>query len=243
MPSARPMIQIALKLNLVVALLTGAAVILIYHFIIDRRERLHPGSGTPALNALARTRWVVHVMSDGRKDVLAVQTLRNSVMASSMMASTAILLVIGTLNLGSDGARFEQMVSLVTGRAGTTKASDHALILLLLLADFFVAFFMFSMAVRFYNHVGYMINLPGSEHGTFPAARVAAYLNRAGRLYSLGTRAFYMCVPLVFGLFGPVYVVVASVGLVAALNMIDRPPPATPPEVVVSAISRDEPAG
>ena len=237
------MIHIALKLNLVVALLTGAAVILIYHFVIDRRERLHPGSATHALNALARTRWVEHLMTDGRKDVLAVQTLRNSVMASSMMASTAILLVIGTLNLGSDGARFEQMVSLVAGHAGAAKESDHALILLLLLADFFVAFFMFSMAVRFYNHVGYMINLPGTEIGTFPAARVAAYLNRAGRLYSLGTRAFYMCVPLVFGLFGPVYVVLASVGLVAALNLIDRPPPATAPEVVVSRISRDEPAG
>jgi uncharacterized membrane protein len=232
------LIPISFELDLLAALVAGAGLILVYHFYVGRRERRQPGFATQGLNALARVRWVECVMLDRRKDVLAVQTLRNSVMAASIMASTAILLVIGTLNLGADGARLEQMLSAVASQRARAQ-SDHALILLLLLADFFVAFFMFSMAIRFYNHVGYMINLAQPDSATFPPYRVAAYLNRAGRFYSLGTRAFYMCVPLVFGLFGPVYVVLASVGLIAALNLIDRPPPvATAP--ITPALTRGE---
>ena len=98
---------------------------------------------------------------------------------------------------------------------------------------------MFSMAIRFYNHVGYMINLAPDDASAFPPYRVAAYLNRAGRFYSLGTRAFYMCVPLVFGLFGPVYVVLASMGLIAALNLIDRPPPVAT-ATIAQALTGDE---
>ena len=212
------------QFDIVWALLLGGGLILAYQLYLSRRERRQPGRATHALNALARTRWVEAIMQDSRKDVLAVQTLRNSVMAASMMASTAILLVVGTLNLGADGARLEQLLrafsSHVQGSAG-----DHALILLLLIGDFFVAFFLFSMAIRFYNHVGYMINLPDTHASVFSAHRVASYLNRAGRFYSLGTRAFHMCVPLVFGLFGPVYLVVAAVGLIIALYLMDRTPP------------------
>jgi uncharacterized membrane protein len=215
-------ISIRFHLSLVAALLLAAAVLLAYHFYLERRERREPGFATHGFNALARARWVNWVMQEGNQGILAVQTLRNSVMAASIMASTAILLVIGTLNLGSSGAALERLLGAVaTGPSGTE--GDHALLLLLLMADFFVAFFFFSMAIRFYNHVGYMISAGGAE-SSFASQRVAAFLNRAGRFYSLGTRAFYMCVPLVFGLFGPLYLVAAALGLVAALNRIDRLP-------------------
>ncbi|HEX5959147.1 MAG TPA: DUF599 domain-containing protein, partial [Hyphomicrobiaceae bacterium] len=159
---------LAYRPSLAAALILGGLVIVAYEIYINRRERHHPGSGTQALNALARTRWVESIMREGRRDVLAVQTLRNSVMAASIMASTAILLVIGTLNLGAEGARLEAMLGAFAGRHSAASAGDHALIVLLLLADFFVAFFMFSMAIRFYNHVGYMINLPPAESPAFP---------------------------------------------------------------------------
>jgi len=215
---------IAQDLSIVYALLLGGGLVIAYQIYLARRERRHPGRATHGLNALARTRWVESVMRDSRKDVLAVQTLRNSVMAASIMASTAILLVIGTLNLGADSGRLEQLLRVFSSHVQGS-SGDHALILLLLLGDFFIAFFLFSMAIRFYNHVGYMINLPDTHAAVFSPHRVAAYLNRAGRFYSLGTRAFHMCVPLVFGLFGPVYLVVAAVGLIIALRLMDRPPP------------------
>jgi len=217
------LISLSFHIPLFAALLIAGAVVGAYQLYQAHRERREPGFATQGLNALARARWVEWVMREGNKDVLAVQTLRNSVMAASIMASTAILLVIGVLSLGSDGARFERMLGSLASHPAS-ESGDHALLLLLLIADFFVAFFFLSMAIRFYNHVGYMINI-AAERSFVPPRRVAAYLNRAGRFYSLGTRAFYMCVPLVFGLFGPLYLVLAALGLVAALNRIDRLPP------------------
>lgn len=76
--------------------------------------------------------------------------------------------------------------------------------LLLVLLDLFAAFFAFSMSVRLFNHVGYLINVPlSSGHPEITPAHVARQLNRAGRFYSIGMRAFYFLVPLVFWVFGP----------------------------------------
>src|SRR5262245_44671393 len=154
------------------------AVILVcgYYAYLRRQARKHnPHYTVHAVNTIARVRWVEAVMASGRMDVLAVQTLRNSVMAASFMASTAILLIIGVLTLSAAERSGELWHSL---NVGTPDLRLTTLKLLLLLADFFFAFFCFSMAVRFFNHVGYMINVPvtaGLE--ALSPARVADYLN------------------------------------------------------------------
>ncbi|WP_256377355.1 DUF599 family protein [Noviherbaspirillum sp. UKPF54] len=43
-------------------------------------------------------------------------------------------------------------------------------------------------------------------------------------MYSIGMRAFFMTVPLVFWLFGPLFLVAATIGLVAVLYLLDRNP-------------------
>ena len=97
--------------------------------------------------------------------------------------------------------------------------------LLILLVAFFVAFFSFSMAVRMYNHVGYLINATNSDKQFCPTpAYVSRLLNRSGRYYSFGMRAYYVSVPLIFGLFNPYYMCIASAALVFALFRIDRTP-------------------
>ncbi len=53
---------------------------------------------------------------------------------------------------------------------------------------------------------------------------MAQLLNRSGNYYSLGMRAYYLSVPLVFWLFGPLYLLIASIGLVVALYHVDRAP-------------------
>jgi uncharacterized membrane protein len=94
------------------------------------------------------------------------------------------------------------------------------------LVDFIVAFFAFVMSVRLVNHVVFMINAPGADvhHNLTPEA-VANRLNRAGNMFATGTRAFLFAVPLVFWLFGPIFLVVATVGLVVTLVHLDRSEP------------------
>jgi uncharacterized membrane protein len=84
------------------------------------------------------------------------------------------------------------------------------------------------MSVRFFNHVGYMISIPiGHGVSAVSPALVTAYLNRAGLFYVLGLRSFFYSVPLVFWMFGPHFMVAATLLLIAALYPLDRAPRTT----------------
>ena len=194
-----------------------------YQFYLRWRVRNQPDYTVHSVTRAARAKWVEQVMTVRGMEVLAVQTLRNSVMAASFMASTSILLMIGVLSLSSTADRHATIWQALN--AGAMHAELVTFKLVLLLVDFFIAFFGFSMAVRFYNHVGYMINVPPSVGmEAIAPARVAYYLNRAAYYYAFGTRAFFFCVPLVFWLFGPNFVVAATAGLIIFLYRLDRTP-------------------
>ena len=203
------------------AFLTSVGLAAAYHLFLRWRLSSDPHYTVHAVNNIARRHWVLAMMSVRGNEVLAVQTLRNSVMTASFMASTAMLLIVGTLTF--TGA--QQNAGSVWHALNVSGATDERLLaikILLLLADFFVAFFSFSMAVRYFNHVGYMITAPGPAVDATSPDRVAAYLNRAGNFYAFGTRAFFYCVPLVFWMFGPHFMVIATAALLVALYPFDR---------------------
>ena len=77
-----------------------------YHLYLRYRLKRDPAYTVQAVNTIARTAWVENVMAGG-KDILAVQTLRNSTMAATFLASTAVLLVMGTLTLSGQGTQPE----------------------------------------------------------------------------------------------------------------------------------------
>ncbi len=193
-----------------------------YHVYLRRQVRRDPTYTIQAVNTRVRAAWVESVMADSSKDILAVQTLRNSTMAATFLASTAVLLILGTLTLSGQGNQLTATWHALNV-IGTTSAQLWVVKLLLLVTDFFVAFFSFSISVRIFNHVGYMINIPSAAAG-YPLTpqRVAVHLNRAGRFYSTGMRAYYFSVPLVFWLFGPHLMVLATIGLIIVLYRLDR---------------------
>jgi len=177
------------------------------------------------VNQIARSLWVANVMNNPAKDVMAVQTLRNFIMGASLMASTATLLIIGTLTLSGQAESISRSWHILN-IGGTHAAELWIFKVLCLLIAFIFAFFAFLMAVRLVNHVVFMINAPGADahHNLTPDA-VAKRLNRAGNMFAAGTRAFFFAVPLVFWLFGPAFLVVATIGLVITLVQIDRSEP------------------
>jgi uncharacterized membrane protein len=88
-----------------------------------------------------------------------------------------------------------------------------------------VSFFSFALSVRLFNHVGYLVNVAAAGgHSAIDLARVTAYMNRAGTYYTIGMRAYYWSVPVVFWLFGPVFLVGSTVLLLIALFQMDRAP-------------------
>ena len=97
--------------------------------------------------------------------------------------------------------------------------------LVLLMIDLWVSFFCFAVAVRLFNHVGYMINVPLSMgHAAISPERVAAELNRAGWCYGIGMRTYYVFVPLTLWLFGPQFMVAATVTVLMVMFAADRKP-------------------
>jgi uncharacterized membrane protein len=198
--------------NDLLSFMVSVALLVIYHIHLAYMVRKNPSYTVQAVNIIARTAWVETIMKEG-KDILAVQTLRNSTMAATFLASTSVLLIIGVLTWHALNILGAKHPELWLGK------------LLLLLLDLFVAFFNFSMAVRVFNHVGYMINVPlALNHKMICPAHVAIHLNRAGMFYSYGMRAYYFTVPLLFWLFGPHFMLLATLGLIVVLHRLDRAP-------------------
>ncbi len=206
----------------IVSFIASALLILAYHLFLRRKVQKDPTYTVQAVNVIARTAWVETVMHE-RRDILAVQTLRNSTMAATFLASTSVLMIIGILTLSESGKLESAWHAL---NVVSVQRQELWLVkLICLLLDMFVAFFSFSMSIRVFNHVGYMINVPlALKHKMITPAHVATHLNRAGRFYSIGMRAYYFSVPLVFWLFGPHFMFMATIGLLAVLYHIDRAP-------------------
>ncbi len=207
-----------------VSFLISALLVIAYHIFLRRKVKNDPTYTVQAVNMIARTAWVDTIMGDEKNAVLAVQTLRNSTMAATFLASTSVLLIMGVLTLTEQEEKLQATWHSLN-MIGSTHPTLWMIKLVLMLLALFVAFFSFSMAIRVYNHVGFMINVPlRLNHKMLTPAHVATHLNRAGRFYSLGMRSYYLLVPLVFWLFGPHFMLVSTVALLLVLYRLDRAP-------------------
>lgn len=208
----------------VVCITSSLLVVFAYYLYHVARVRRDPSYSIHHANALARRLWVESVMSSPGKDIMAVQTLRNFIMNGILMVSTTTLLLMGTLTLSGQTeviARSWHAINL----GGSHAAELWIIKVMCLLAVFLVAFFCYALSIRLTNHVLFMINIPRDaqhQHDALTPAAVAFRLNRAGQLIAIGMRCYFFAIPLVFWLFGPVYMLVATVGVVAILSRLDR---------------------
>ena len=195
----------------------------VYQKYLRWRTRRDPASSTLSGMHAARAGWVACVMAE-RRDILAVQTLRNSIMTASFLASAAVLLIIGVLTLSAQGDKLSG-TWLALNMFGHVGAALWLFKLLMLLFALLFAFFAFCLSMRLYHHIGYMINAPVSSglESTQPA-HVAAELNRAAIYFRVGIRAYFFIVPLLFWLFGPLWMIGATAMLIFFLYHLDRVP-------------------
>jgi uncharacterized membrane protein len=173
-----------------------------------------------ARNARTRAAWVREMMGK-EHGLLAVQTLRNWTMAASFLASTAILIALALLNIVLTPAHQADAGLQMLNFMGTRLESFHQIKLLILSVDFFFTFFNFTMAIRYYNHLGFMINVPQSSTG-LPPASVVQTVQYGAAHYTLGMRGYYLSVPLALWLFGPGWLLVGSLIVIAILCHVDR---------------------
>ncbi len=200
-----------------------------YHVFLRIRIRQDSNYTIQSINNMARSAWVDNIMSDRSNGLLGVQTLRNSTMAATFLASTAILMCVGVLNLMEKDEAKNGLFNYLHGSGLHSSIISSAGFqnekLLILLITFIWAFFCFSMAVRMYNHVGYLINSKNTRLQFMPSPKyVSKLLNRSGKYYSYGMRAYYISIPMIFSLYDPYFMLIASVGVIKLLYYIDRAP-------------------
>ena len=185
----------------------------------------HADSDSPNLRgwqARVRVQWVAALMQHGRQEIVAVQTLRNSVMASSFMASIAGLAIPGVFTMSSEVNR--QALDWHRDFGLPFAAGLQPLKMMLLVAVFFAAFVFFVQAIRLFNHVGYMIVLPQDAPQAVPPAEVARYLNLAGGSFTYGVRLFFACLPVAAWLVDVHLLVLATAILLLLYRQFDRRP-------------------
>ncbi|MFG6490374.1 DUF599 family protein [Roseateles sp. BYS78W] len=177
-----------------------------------------PRSRALARHAGLREEWFRVVSVHKGSEVLAVQTLRNSLMSATMLASTAALALMGTVSLAAP--------SLHEGfdaAGGQATLGPRLVLELVLLALLFVSLVSSMMAVRFYNHAGFIGGMPvDSEARVRWTGAGVRYVRRAGVLYGVGLRQLVLVVPVVATLLLPASGPVAAVVVAVVLYSLDR---------------------
>jgi uncharacterized membrane protein len=198
----------------------AAILIVMYHVHYYFRVQHFPMQTAVGITRYLRTFWVEAVMEQ-KRDILAVQTLRNWVMASSFLASTAILIGLGILGYIFQHKTISEL-PFSFDRIVTSMGNINILKILVLFMIFAFAFFNFTLSIRYYNHVNFMINVPLDRDELVTVGSVTRVLNLGMIHYTLGMRAYYLSGPFFLWLFGPVWMLLGSLSLLIVLYRIDR---------------------
>jgi len=189
-----------------------------YEAVVAVAQRRRPDRMARSAHAALREDWFDAVSQHKGSEILAVQTLRNSLMSATMTASTAVLGLMGTVTLAAPS------LHLSFGEVAALPSFTPRLVLeLLLLTLLFASLVCSAMAVRYYNHAGFISGMPvESEARQRWAPAGAAYVRRAGLLYSWGLRHLILVAPILASLLHPFAGPVAAVLVVVVLSGFDR---------------------
>jgi uncharacterized membrane protein len=202
--------------------LTAASFLILgsYHCLWLYRIYYQPLTTSVGITNHLRGHWVESIMEE-RRDILAVQTLRNLTMAASFLASTGILICLGLLSVAASP---EKMAEITPGL--TEVVREHRVMwlfkLMVLIIDFFFIFFSFCLAIRYLNHVNFMINVPFNLAHKITPEYITKILNRGMMHYTMGMRGYYFSVLLFLWLFGPIWMLLGTIVITIVLYHLDR---------------------
>ncbi|XP_010263285.1 PREDICTED: uncharacterized protein LOC104601589 [Nelumbo nucifera] len=192
----------------------------VYHIWLWHRVRTQPFTTTIGTNSAGRRLWVVTMMKDNdKKNILAVQTIRNAIMGLTLMATTSILLCSGLAAVISSTYSVKKPLNdTVYGAHGEFMV---ALKYVTLLFIFLFAFLCYSLSIRFVNQVNFLINSPQDPLGIVTPEYISELLEKSFTLNTVGNRLFYSALPLLLWIFGPVPVFLSSIAMILILYNLD----------------------
>lgn len=200
------------------ALLT-VAVLGAYEVALLVAERTRPGQVARSSHAQLREAWLDAIALQPGSEILAVQTLRNSMMSATMTASTAALGLMGTATLAAPSLR----ETLAADLQWAGLLTPRPMLELVLLALLFISLVASGMAVRYYTHVSYIVGMPADSPTKQPWMPIGRrYIRQAGRLYGWGLRHLVLVAPVVAALLHPLAGPPSALLTVVVLSRFDR---------------------
>ncbi|RZU45112.1 putative membrane protein [Fluviicoccus keumensis] len=202
------------------SILGSGLIVLGYEWWFRESSKLHPLRFARTAHAHVRAQWVQSLMRQPGNELLAIQTIRNSVMSSSIIASTAILTLMGTVSLltqASPGSLRHQNGDLLQ------VLTPGSILAGLLIAILLMTFVLSTMAVRFFNHAGYLMTTLSTDTNRESLIIVASrYMVRAGNHYSQAMRTLFWLSPVAAGLISIWLVAPTSLVLIRVLSWFDH---------------------
>ena len=204
-----PTLQLACVAGSVVALAA-------YELYLGLIARRHPHRIARTVHAEIRARWVRALEKQPGSEILAVQTLRNSLMSATIIGSTAALALMGSFSVALP----------LLMRAGAIDEPDlGGVLLLLLMLTLFGSFLTAALSMRLFNHAGFMLAFPiGSPERSAMSGLAVDYLRRAGHHYSRSLHLLLLVAPLLVGIVAPLVMPFATAAWLIALRAYDRAP-------------------
>ncbi|CAO2162757.1 unnamed protein product [Urochloa humidicola] len=197
----------------------------VYHLWLWRAVRRSPLRSTVGISAAARRLWVFFVMKNNEKQaILVVQSIRNVLMGSTLVATTSILFCTGVAAvLSSTYAVKKPLSDAVFGAHGEYMM---ALKYVVILTIFLLAFLCHSLAICTLNQASFLVNSLSPApalHGLPLITKdyVADIMERGFMLSLAGNRLFFAGAPLLLWIFGPVLPCICSMAMVPILYNMD----------------------
>lgn len=198
----------------------GFLIIVSYHFWLWHKVRTQPSSTIIGINTLGRRAWVPSMLKDiEKKNILAVQTLRNLIMGSTLMATTSILLSAGLAAVIS--STYSVKKPLNDAVYGAHSEFMVALKYVTLLTIFLFSFFCHTLSIRFFNQVSILICTPQEVMSNVTPQYLTELFEKGTILSTVGNRLFYSALPLLLWIFGPVLVFLSSIAMLPVLYNLD----------------------
>lgn len=204
-----------------VALIVFLASVMGYRFFLSFMLKRQPGLLYLGKLQQYRKAWIAAHSGD-QNSIMVVQTLRNTIMSSSFLASTAVLLIMGAVNLLHTLKSAEKTQQLYLISVSSVEVTVFKVMLVILILAY--SFFNFTWYIREINYMGFILNIPKGKLDEIEGGDATPYLERmflnSGIYFSLGMRGYYFLIPLLLWFFSPLLMAISC--LVILLILVRR---------------------
>nr|AFK36811.1 unknown [Medicago truncatula] len=198
----------------------GFLILVFYHYWLWHMTRSQPYTTTFGRDADGRRFWVPTMMKDiDNKNLVAVQSLRNLIMGTTLMSTTSILLCAGLGAIISSTYSVKKPIKeSVFGAHGEFVVVLKFAIVLTMLSFSFICH---TLSAAFINQVNMLISTPQSVKSMVTPEYLTQHLGKAMLLNVVGIRLFYTAITLQLWIFGPLLPFLSSMLMVCILYNLD----------------------